>query len=131
MGLAEADASHGVVHHARCMVAIAAKAAGVAAIDSVHLAVKDEAAFRADAELGLRLGFDGKLCIHPRQAEIANQVYTPRPERVAVALRVVEAWDRARADARGVFTLDGRMIDAPVIEVERRVLERARRAGVL
>jgi citrate lyase subunit beta/citryl-CoA lyase len=131
MGLAEADASHGVVYQARCSLVIAAKACGVAPIDSVHLAVKDDRAFREDAELGLRLGFEGKLCIHPRQVEIANQVYTPSPEQIDYARRVIEGSARAEAEARGVFTLDGKMIDAPLVAVQRRVLDRARRAGVL
>jgi len=131
MGLAEADASRGVAFHARCTLAIAAKASGVAAIDCVHLAVKDEAGFRADAELGRSLGFDGKLCIHPRQAEIANEVYTPGPEQIERALRIVDAAERAEAEGRGAFALDGKMIDAPLVALERRVLERARRAGVL
>jgi len=131
MGLREADASRGVTFHARCTLAIAAKAGGVAPIDSVYLAVKDEAGFRADAELGLALGFEGKLCIHPRQAELANEVYTPRPEEIAHARRVLEAADAARAEGRGVFALDGKMIDAPIVAVQRRVLERARRAGAL
>ena len=81
MGLAEADASRGIVYHARCTLVIAAKACGIAPIDCVHLAVKDEQAFREDAELGLQLGFEGKFCIHPRQVEIANEVYTPVPSR--------------------------------------------------
>ncbi len=131
MGLVEADASAGVVYHARCTLVIAAKACGVAPIDTVHLAVKDERAFREDAELGLSLGFEGKLCIHPRQAEIANEVYTPEPEQIDHALRVIEAWERAQADGRGVFSLDGKMVDAPLVAVQQRVLERARRAGVL
>jgi citrate lyase subunit beta / citryl-CoA lyase len=130
MGLREADAARGVVFHARCAVAIAAKASRAAPIDCVHLAVKDEAAFRADAELGLSLGFEGKLCIHPRQAAIANEVYTPREEEIANARRVVEAAEAARAEGRGVFALDGKMIDAPLIAVQRRILDRARRAGV-
>jgi citrate lyase beta subunit len=129
MGLREADAAAGVAFHARCQVAIAARAAGVAAIDCVHLAVKDEAGFRRDAELGARLGFEGKLCIHPRQAEIANDVYTPTAQEIERARRVVEAAERAAAEGCGVLELDGRMIDAPVVALERRVLERARRAG--
>jgi citrate lyase beta subunit len=129
MGLGEADAATGIAYHARCTVAIAARAAGVAAIDCVHLAVKDEDGFRADAELGRRLGFDGKLCIHPRQAEIANEVYTPRPEEIARALRIVEAAERAAAEGRAAFALDGVMIDAPLVALERRLLERARRVG--
>jgi citrate lyase subunit beta/citryl-CoA lyase len=131
MGLDDADASRGVVYHARCTLAIAARACGVAPIDSVFLAVRDELAFREDAALGCRLGFDGKLCIHPRQVEIVNEVYTPRPEQVDYAMRVVEASERMAAEGRGVFALDGRMIDGPIVAVQRRVLERARRAGVL
>jgi citrate lyase subunit beta/citryl-CoA lyase len=131
MGLTEADASHGIIYHARCTVAIAAKACGVAPIDCIHLAVKDEEAFRRDTELGLHLGFEGKLCIHPRQVEIANQIYTPGKEQIEHAMRVVEAWERVEREGRGVFTLDGKMIDSPLVAVQRRVLERARRAGVL
>jgi citrate lyase subunit beta/citryl-CoA lyase len=131
MGLAEADASRGIGYHARCSLVIAAKACGVAPIDSIVLSVKDEKAIREDAALGAALGFEGKLCIHPRQVEIVNEVYTPRPEQVEYALRVTEAWQRARAEGRGVFSLDGRMIDAPLVTVQQRVLERARRAGAL
>lgn len=130
MGLREADASRGITLHARCTLAIAAKACRVAPIDCVHLAVKDEAGFRADAELGLALGFEGKLCIHPRQAVIANEVYTPQAEEIEHARRVIEAAEAARAEGRGVFALDGKMIDAPIVAVQHRILERARRAGV-
>lgn len=131
MGLAAADASRGVVYHARCSVVIAAKAANVVPIDCVHMEVRDEDAFRQDARLGLQLGFEGKLCVHPRQVEIANQVYTPTPEQIDYARRVIEAAEAARAAGRGVCTLDGKMIDAPIEAVQCRVLDRARRAGVL
>jgi citrate lyase subunit beta/citryl-CoA lyase len=131
LGLSDADPSRGIIYHARCALVIAAKACGLAPIDTVHLAVKDEAAFREDAERGLHLGFEGKLCIHPRQVEIANAVYTPGPAQIDYARRVIAAWEDAQANARGVFTLDGKMMDAPLVAVQRRVLERARRAGVL
>ena len=131
MGLAEADASGGAIFHARCALAIAARAAGVSAIDCVFLDVRDERAFREDVARGMGLGFEGKLCIHPTQVRIANEVYTPTAERVEYARRVVEGWDRALADGSGVFSLDGRMVDAPLVAIERRVLERARRASAL
>jgi citrate lyase subunit beta/citryl-CoA lyase len=131
MQLDEPDASAGVIHHARCALAIAARAGRVAPIDTVCLAVRDEDAFRADVARGMQLGFDGKLCIHPRQVAIANEVYTPAPARIARAQRVVEAWQRAGTAGQGVFTLDGMMVDAPVVAAEERVLARARRAGVL
>jgi citrate lyase subunit beta / citryl-CoA lyase len=128
MGLRETDASRGILYHARCMLVIAAKASSVAPIDSVHLAVKDEKAFREDAELGLRLGFEGKLCIHPRQVEIVNEVYTPTVDEIDHAKRILEAAEQARAEGRGVFTLDGKMIDAPAIAAARRIIERTRRS---
>jgi citrate lyase subunit beta/citryl-CoA lyase len=131
MGLAEADAAQGIVYHARCQLVIAAKACGVAPIDSVFLAVKDDAAFRADAEIGMRLGFEGKLCIHPRQVAIANEVYTPSREQIDRARQVVDAWEKAKGDGQGVFTFEGKMIDAPLAAVQERVLERARRAGAI
>src|SRR5262249_7476053 len=128
MGLRETDASRGILYHARCMLVIAAKASSVAPVDGVHLAVKDEKAFRDDAELGLRLGFEGKLCIHPRQVEIVNEIYTPTSDDVDHAARLLEAAERARAEGRGVFTFDGKMIDAPAIAAARRTLGRARRS---
>jgi citrate lyase beta subunit len=128
MGLVETDASRGIVYHARCSLVIAAKARAVAAIDSVFLSVKDDAAFRKDSELGLELGYDGKLCIHPRQVEIVNAVYTPSAEEVERARRIIDAFERASAEARGVLALDGMMIDAPLVAAQRKVLARARRA---
>jgi len=130
MGLARADASDGVAYHARCAVAIAAKACGVAPIDTVYLDVRDDTGFRADAELSLRLGFEGKLCIHPRQVELLHEVFTPSAQQIDYARRVVTAWQEAVAEARGVLTIDGKMIDAPLVAAQERVLERARRAGV-
>jgi citrate lyase subunit beta/citryl-CoA lyase len=59
--------------------------------------------------------------------EIVNQVYTPTAEDIDHAARILDAAERARAEGRGVFTLDGKMIDAPAIAAARRTLERARR----
>jgi citrate lyase subunit beta/citryl-CoA lyase len=112
-------------------VALAAKAARVAPIDTVFMAIRDEQAFREDTEAGCRLGFEGKLCIHPTHVKIANEVYTPTAAQVEHALRVVEASEQAQAEGRGVFALDGKMVDAPVVAAQQRVLTRARRAGVL
>jgi citrate lyase subunit beta/citryl-CoA lyase len=131
MGLVEADASAGVILHARSTLAIAARASRVAAIDSVFLDLRDERGFREDVEIGTRLGYEGKLCIHPLQVKIVNELLTPTAQQIDYARRVVGAWEEARAKGQGVFTLDGRMIDAPLVAVQERVLERARRSGVL
>jgi citrate lyase subunit beta/citryl-CoA lyase len=131
MGLAAPNPARGVVFHARCALAIAARAGQVAPIDTVCLDVRDARAFRRDAELGLELGFEGKLCIHPLQVPIANRVHTPTTAQIAYARRVLEASQKADSEGKGVFTVDGKMVDAPLIAVQQRVLERARRAGAL
>jgi citrate lyase subunit beta/citryl-CoA lyase len=125
------DAARGVLHHARCALVIAARGRGLAAIDCVSLAVRDAAATRADTVLGRDLGYAGKLCIHPQQVAIVNEVHTPTAAQIARARRVVAAWRAAQRDGRGVFTLDGMMVDAPLVAAEEQVLERARRAGAL
>lgn len=125
MGLPDASPSNRLILHARANLAIAARARRVAAVDNVFLAVRDEAAFREDVQLGIELGFDGKLCIHPRQVSIVNQLYTPTPQQIEYATRVVEGWQRCQAEGRGVFTLDDKMIDAPVVAAQRRILARA------
>ncbi|MFN8643615.1 MAG: CoA ester lyase [Candidatus Binatia bacterium] len=129
--LPAADPASPAILHARCAVVLAARASGLAAIDSVCLAVRDDEAMRADAALGVQLGFDGKLCIHPRQVAIANAAWTPTAEQVAGAARVVAAWREAQAQGRGVFALDGAMVDAPVVAAARAILARARAAGAL
>lgn len=81
-------------------------------IDGVTVAIDDEASLRADAQRARRLGFGGKLCIHPRQVPDVNRALAPSADERAWALRVVEA---ARRAGDGVVTLDGKMIDRPVV----------------
>jgi citrate lyase beta subunit len=131
MGLPDGDLCAGVVYHARCSLAITAVAAGVVSIDGVCLAIRDDDAFEAEARDALSLGFTGKLCIHPAQVPIANHVFTPTPDQIARARRVLDASSAAEQAGQGVFALDGKMVDAPVLELQQRLLDRARRAGVL
>jgi citrate lyase subunit beta/citryl-CoA lyase len=113
------------VLHAREQVVLAASAAGVDAIDTVHTDYEDDAGLREATEFALQLGYDGKLAIHPAQVPIINDAFTPSPEQVEWAERVLDARDEAEADGRGVFSVDGEMIDAPLIAQAERVLERA------
>lgn len=131
MGLVEAVASAGAAYHARCALALAARACGVGAIDTVCLAVRDDDVCRREALEGLGLGYEGKLCIHPKQVVIANEVFVPTAAQIAYAEEVLEGWEKAQAEGRGVFALRNKMIDAPVIAAQRRVLDRARRAGLV
>lgn len=129
MGLANTDVTNPVVHHARSAVAIAAKARGLAPIDCVHIAVRDEESFRTDTALGLSIGYEGRLCIHPQQVEIANEIYTPSPAQLEYAHRVIDGWERARREGDGVCTIDGKMVDQPLVAQQQRVLARAARSA--
>ncbi len=90
---------------------LAARAEGRVIIDGVFNAFKDEAGLRAECEQGRDMGFDGKTLIHPAQLDIANAVFAPSAEEVALAVRQVEAFRAATARGQGVAVLDGRIVE--------------------
>lgn len=110
------------VYFPRCVVAVAAKAAGMAALDSPYVKFRDPEGLQRDLELVLKLGFVGKFAIHPGQLELINSMFGPRPEDVEYARRVMETWEQAEATGRGSTSLDGRMIDVPVVKRARNLL---------
>lgn len=111
--------------YARTRVAMAARMAGLCAIDQVFLGLDDDDAFVADAEAGLDLGYVGKNCIHPHQVVLAHAVHTPAQDEVDRAARLLDCFERAVAGGRAVARFEGRMIDAPNVAQARRVMERA------
>jgi len=131
LGIPAGRAGEGILYHARCQFVLAARAAGVDAVDTVYLNIQDHEGLRAEAAQAAALGFTGKLAIHPAQIPIVHEAFTPSAERARRAERVLEIWRQAEAEGRGVCTLDGELIEKPVVEGERRVLERARKAGIL
>lgn len=131
LGVRQARATEGILLHVRCALVLAARAAGVEAIDTIYESLGDVEGLRAEAEQAAALGFAGKLALHPAQVEPIQVAFTPSAEEVAYARRVVEGFEAAKAAGRGVFTLDGRMIDEPFVEVEQRLLARARQAGLV
>lgn len=131
LGIRPGPAGEGIVQHARCQLVLAARAAGVDVVDTIYLNIQDHEGLRTEASQAAALGFTGKLAIHPAQLPIIHEAFTPSAERVRQAERVLETWRQAEAEGRGVCTLDGDLIERPVVEAERRVLERARQAGQL
>ncbi|MFW5917615.1 MAG: HpcH/HpaI aldolase/citrate lyase family protein [Halorubrum sp.] len=113
------------VLYAREHVVLAAGAAGVDAIDTVYTDFSDSAGLRADAEFALTLGYDGKMAIHPAQVAPITEAFTPDDDEIEWARRVLDARDEAEREERGVFQVDGEMIDAPLIAQAERILERA------
>ncbi|MBA3288696.1 MAG: CoA ester lyase [Acidimicrobiia bacterium] len=101
---------------------LAAREAGIAILDGVYNDVRDADGFAAECRQGVELGFDGKTLVHPSQVEPANAAWSPTPEEVEQAERVVEAWTVAEAEGRGVVTVDGTMIEHLHVAMARRTL---------
>lgn len=116
------------VLYARERVVIAASAADVEAIDTVYTEIEDVDGLAEETRFALRLGYDGKMAIHPAQVGPINGAFTPDPEEVEWAERVLEAREAAEREGRGVFRVDDEMIDAPLIAQAERIVERARAA---
>lgn len=113
------------VLYARERVVVAGRAAGVDVVDTLYPDFEDREGLADDTAFAISLGYDGKLAIHPSQVAVINEAFTPDPERVEWAERVLSARDEAEVAGRGVFRVDGEMIDAPLIAQADRVLERA------
>ncbi len=116
------------VLYARQRVVVAASAAGIDAIDTLYTDFEDTDGLRSDTEHGIEMGYDGKMAIHPRQVTVVNYAFTPSDERIAWAERVLAAQDEADAAGEGVFTVDGEMIDAPLVTQAERIIDRAEAA---
>jgi citrate lyase subunit beta/citryl-CoA lyase len=101
---------------------LAARAAGITALDGVHLDLEDEAGFAAACRQAADFGFDGKTLIHPKQVAVANEVFAPAAADVEWARRVSAAHADALAHGRGIVVLDGRLIENLHVDDARRVL---------
>jgi citrate lyase subunit beta/citryl-CoA lyase len=101
---------------------VAARATGRVILDGVYNDIKDAEGFEAECVQGRQMGFDGKTLIHPSQLEPCNRVFAPAPEDVERSQRIIEAFEQAAAEGRGVVTVDGRMIENLHVEQARRIL---------
>ncbi len=115
----------------RSMVLLAARAAGIAAIDTVYSDVNNEEGFRREVAFIKQLGFDGKSVVNPRQIQPVHEIYTPTEKEIEKSLAVIAAIEEAKAKGSGVISLNGKMIDKPIVERAERVLDIARAAGIL
>jgi citrate lyase subunit beta / citryl-CoA lyase len=113
------------VYTALSLAVLGARAAGVAVLDGVYNDVRDSEGFAAECRQASELGFDGKTLIHPGQIEVANRVFAPSADDVETARRTIAAFEAARAEARGVATLDGRLVESLHVEIAQRTLAMA------
>lgn len=116
---------------ARETIVVAARAAGIYALDTVYSNLNDMETFRKEVELIKRLGFDGKSIINPRQIEIINEVFTPTEKEIEKAKTIVAAIKEAAAKGSGVIAVNGKMVDKPVVTRAEHTIELALAAGVI
>jgi citrate lyase beta subunit len=115
--------------YARQAVVVACAANDLQAIDIVTIDYKDIESLRAESKFGAQLGYSGKQIIHPAQVEPVQTAFTPSAEAIAYAARIVETFEENQKEGRGAYSLDGKMIDLPLLKNAQKVLERARAAG--
>jgi citrate lyase beta subunit len=115
---------------ARSQIVLDSAAAGIRApFDLVHLDTRDQQGLERECRFARSLGFRGKLCIHPDQVEVVNRVFSPSEGELEHARRVVEVYAQGAAEGRGAVSLDGEMVDLPVVERARQVLAEAERSA--
>ncbi len=110
---------------ARKMIVMAAKANSIDAIDTVFVDINDEEGLRAETVYIKKIGYSGKAVINPRQIDIIHSVFTPTEEEIRKAYRVVTEFNKNTKAGIGVFAIDGKMVDAPVVTRAKYVLELA------
>lgn len=113
------------IDYARKQIVMAAKACKIDVFDTVYVDVDDEEGLREETTYIKKLGFTGKAIINPRQIEVVNEVFTPTEQEIRKAVKIVKAFERNKKEGIGVFAVDGKMVDAPVVQRALRVLETA------
>lgn len=114
---------------ARTQIANIASIVGVHAIDTVWADFNDVEGFEKETNLGKQLGFSGKSCIHPSQIERVHNIFTPTDDEIERSIIILEAVKKAGIEKGGVIQVNGKMVDIPVIEKAKKIINFAKGAG--
>jgi citrate lyase subunit beta/citryl-CoA lyase len=110
------------VYAARSMVVMAAKAAGIIAIDQAVVDIRNDDLFLEDASRGRDLGYEGKICVTPGQVKLSHRAFSPTAEEREYARRLVATYEDAMARGIGTIDFEGRMIDGPLLKRAQAIL---------
>jgi citrate lyase subunit beta/citryl-CoA lyase len=116
--------------YARGRVVMAAKAAGLMAFDTVWTDIEDMEGLKNEARLAVQMGFTGKAAIHPTQIDAIHEAYRPDAGELRRAFRIVDAAERAQREGKGVISVDGRMVDGPIVARAFSLMELGRLYGI-
>ena len=119
------------IQYPRARVAMACKAFKIDAIDTPFTDVTDNEGLKEDALKAMQLGMNCKAAIHPNQLDTINEVFMPSMTQIIWASRVMKANEDANAKGLGVFSLDGKMVDKPVLDRARKILAKAKKFGAI
>jgi len=119
------------IFYARSRIVSACKALKVDAIDTPFTDINDFEGLKRDCQRAKLIGMTGKAAVNPRQIDTINEVFSPSMEDIEWAKRVIAAYDEAQREGKGVFSLDGKMVDAPVLARAKNVLEKAKAIGLI
>lgn len=119
------------IFYARNRVAMACRALKISAIDTPFADMEDTQGFINDITKAKSLGLTGKAAINPRQIDIIHDVFAPKDGEITYAKRVMIAQEEAKKEGKGVFSLDGKMVDAPIIARAQNILNSAKLAGLI
>ena len=115
----------------RSQVAIAARAAGVLALDTPFFGFRDPDSLKLNSEQSKSIGFKGKFAIHPLQVEIINQCFSPSKNEISHAMEVIKVFEEAAASGRGSTSLNGQVVDVPVVKRAESLLNLARQMDLV
>jgi citrate lyase subunit beta/citryl-CoA lyase len=121
----ERTAEGNEIQHARTVIAFAACSCGIDIIDTPFTGIHETDGLEKDTMRAKSIGFTGKTCIHPTHTESINRIFTPTAEVVDHSRRLVEAFDAASSEGKGACMFEGKMIDNPIAERARKVLEKS------
>ncbi len=110
------------IFYPRAAIAIAARAANIASLDTPYTAYKDEEGMRRDCEFARKIGFTGKQLIHPAQIELTHEIFSPAAEDIRKANKIVEAFDAAVAQGLGSISVEGKMVDKAIADRARQLI---------
>ena len=116
---------------ARQTIVVAARAAGIDALDTVYSNLNDMETFRKEVELIKSLGFVGKSIINPRQIEVVNEVFAPKEKEIQKSLTILAAIKEAEKRGSGVIAVNGKMVDRPVVIRAQRTIDLAIASGII
>ena len=119
------------LRYPRSVLGVAARAAGVIALDTPYVNFKDNSGLESEIKDVIKLGFKGKFAIHPNQIETIKRGFGPTIDDIKKAVRIVEKWNEMSAKGHGSFDMDGEMIDVPVVERARGLINEAEQIGLV